>query len=383
MAESNLNRIIKTQFTPSGYSRPDGVPNGESIIANAPVIESGGVNYYPIYYICAMDTVTGATFSKTGDGVSTGADAYVFSDEPSTLYVGDTTHTFDVADDFATSEGWKCRYVIAYATEANKDDVNGITVNLYSYRATFEFIGSQYLKLSSTSALFGSNSMSNSNQNLRYVNLSSSIFYDNTISAANFCRFCCSLASISLPSVTTISTNYFCGSCYSLTSISLPSLTTIAVTSSYFCGACYSLRSISLPSLTTVDGNSFCANCYPLKRISLPSLITVTGTSFCVGCCYLEYFEIPSTITTLTNTSADTLNYIQFIGLPTNFDIDACNFTGIAGYTKSLAWFTHLAAQLKDNSGGTAKTMTLGATNIALIPSAQATIISNKNWTIN
>jgi len=69
--------------------------------------------------------------------------------------------------------------------------------------------------------------------------------------------------------------------------------------------------------------------------------------------------------------------------LPTNFDIDACNFTGSSGYSKSLAWFTHLASQLKDNSSGSAKTMTLGAANIALIPSAQATIISNKNWTIN
>jgi hypothetical protein len=78
-----------------------------------------------------------------------------------------------------------------------------------------------------------------------------------------------------------------------------------------------------------------------------------------------------------------TLNYTQFIGLPTDFDIGYCNFTGTTGYSKSLSWFTHLATQLKDNSGGTAKTMTLGAANIALIPSAQATIISNKNWTIN
>lgn len=43
----------------------------------------------------------------------------------------------------------------------------------------------------------------------------------------------------------------------------------------------------------------------------------------------------------------------------------------------------HLASQLKDNSSGTAKTMTLGASNISLIPTATATIISNKNWTLS
>ena len=117
MGESYLNRIIEPTDT---YVRLSGIPNGESILANAPIIENGGINYYPIYYMCLMDTVASESFTKTGTGVSTGADAYVFSDDTSTLYVGDTTHTFDVSQDSETSEGWKCRYVIAYATEANK-----------------------------------------------------------------------------------------------------------------------------------------------------------------------------------------------------------------------------------------------------------------------
>ena len=408
MAESNLNRIIKTGDTPtpSGYVRLAGVPDGESIIANAPVIENAGTNYYPIYYMCLMDTLASESFTKTGTGVSTGADAYVFSDEPSTLYVGDTTHTFDVADDYATSENWKCRYVIAYATDANRSDASGITVNLYATKTPFEFIGSQYLKLSSTSALFGNTSSGDVNQNLRYVNLSNSSFYNNEISVGSFCRFCYSLTSLSLPLLTTVSGTNFCDNCYSLTSISLPSLTTVSgsnfcyycrsLTSISlpslttvsgenfcFCCGCSSLQSITLPSLTTVSGLNFCFDCRSLASISLPLLTTVSGATFCNGCYPLEYFEIPSTITIITNTSTNTLSYTQFIGLPTNFDIDACNFTGSSGYSKSLSWFTHLATQLKDNSGGTAKTMTLGAANIALIPSAQATIISNKNWTIN
>jgi len=357
-----LNRIIiggGTTPTPTGYVRPTGVPNGESIIANAPIIESGGVNYYPIYYICAMDTFTGTTFSKTGTGVSTGADAFVFSDEPSTLYVGDTAHTFDVADDFATDQEWKCRYVIMYATEANKNDSAGITVNLYMYRAIFEIIGGQYLKLSSTSAVSGYTSSTTANKNLRYVNLENSSFYNNELSVSDFCRSCYSLATLTLPILTTISGGNFC----------------------YYC---YSLTTLTLPNLTTSSGGSFCSGCHSLVTLTLPNLTTYSsGGYFCCNCYSLEYFVIPSTITSMTDTSVNTLNFTQFIELPTDFDITGCNFTGETGYPKSLAWFTHLATQLKDNSGGTAKTMVLGATNIALIPSATATIISNKNWTLS
>jgi len=446
MGESFLNRIIQsgspTPPTPSGYVRLAGVPDGESIIANAPVIENEGTNYYPIYYMCLMDMIPSRSFAKTGTGLSTGADAFVFSDEPSTLYVGTTTHAFDVADDYTTSENWKCRYVIAYATEANKDNANGITVNVHYYKDTIEFIGSQYLKLSSSSAVSGANVGTSGNQNLRYVNLSNSSFYNNTISAEYFCGNASSLETILLPDSVTDIGNNFCIYCYALTSISLPNVTTIGnyflresgltsislpnltTVGSGFCDSSFSLATISLPNVATAGGR-FCYKCYSLTTISLPELTTATdigyyctsltslslpkltsiSADFCrqsyalttlyipsvteitgnffQSCYALEYFEILSTVTTITDTSIYTLDYVQFIKLPTDFDIDACNFTGATGYTKSLAWFTHLAAQLKDNSAGDAKTMVLGAANIALIPAATATIIANKNWTLS
>ncbi len=498
MGESYLNRII--QHDPSapneGYVRPSGVPNGEEIISNAPIIENGGVNYYPIYYICNMDSLVSESFTKTGTGVSTGADAFVFSDEPSTLYVGDTIHTFNTANDYATSENWKCRYIIAYATEDNKNAANGITVNLYNYKAIFEFIGSQYLKLSNTSALSGqSGSETSTDINLRYVNLINSSFYNDEISISYFCSYCVGMISISLPSVTiisgagfcqycyslkslyipnlatisggsfckscysleslyipnlaTISGALFCNSCYSLKSLSLPSVTTTSgsdfctscssleslyipnlatISGALFCNSCYSLKSLSLPSVTTTSGNNFCIGCYSLESLSMPNLTTISGTGFCSSCsslkslslpllttisatnfcyscyriksldipsitsitggfCYkchgMEYYNFPSTITSVTQSDASMLSSTQFIGLPNNFNIDAVNFTGATGYSKSIVWFTHLATQLKDNSGGTVHTMVLGSANIAMIPSAQATIISNKNWTLS
>jgi len=90
-----------------------------------------------------------------------------------------------------------------------------------------------------------------------------------------------------------------------------------------------------------------------------------------------------SAVTSLTNTNVDTLGYCRYITLPTDFDIGGCNFTGVSGYTKSWEWLNvELPAKLKDNSGGTAKTMTLGAANIALIGATAAATIAAKNWTI-
>lgn len=427
MGESYLNRIIKTG-TSNAYIRPTGMPNGESILANAPIIENSGTNYYPIYYLCLMDTLATENFTKTGTGVSYGADAFVFSDEPSTLYVGNSTHTFNTANDYTTSENWKCRYVIAYASEMNIFSMGGITINLYGSKTAYEFIGSQHLKFSNSSAVFGNTS--GVSLNMRYINLSNSSFYNNTISASSFCSGCMSLEYLSLPSsvttinasnfcyicyalktlsipgVTTINCSNFCNYCANLETLSLPALTSVGSDSNYFCGNCYSLKNLSLPELTTIAGVNFCNNCQSLKTLSMPKLTTISNSYFCSDYCYslknlslpaltsinayyfcnstysLEYFEIPSTLTTITN-NVYTLLYTQFIKLPTDFDIDACNFTGATGYSKSLEWFTHLASQLKDNSSGTAKTMTIGATNIALIPTATATIISNKNWTLS
>lgn len=365
----------------SGYIRPTGAPDMNAIVAAAPDIVDGGVTYKPIYGIAAMDTVSGATFSKTGTGVSTGADAYVFSDDLGTIHVGTSVaHTFDPAYDIATSEGWKARYVIMYATAANKADANGISVNLYNYRATYEFIGASGTMFSDTTALFGY-SDTTACKSIRYVDISACSFRNNTIVAATFMGYNFALKEIKLPeSITAVNGTQFCRYCYSLTTLVVPELTT--VDGGYFCYDCSSLTSLSLPNLTTVDGAYFCALCYSLTTLSLPNLTTASGNSFCRGCYALSYVDL-SAVTSLTNTATTTLEYCRYIKLPTDFDIDGVNFTGASSYTKSLDWLNNeLPTKLKDNSGGTAKTMTLGAANIALIGATAAATIAAKNWTI-
>ena len=95
---------------------------------------------------------------------------------------------------------------------------------------------------------------------------------------------------------------------------------------------------------------------------------------------FCRRYKIPNTLTSITSSEDYSLSSAKFIELTDDFDLDNCNFSGSEF---STTWFTHLSGQLKDNSSGTAKTMILGAANIALIPTDIATAISNKNWTLN
>jgi hypothetical protein len=330
-----VNNFMVGGTASQGYVRPVGVPNGEEIIANAPDYEVGGVTYKPLYYICMWATFASKAFKKSETNRATGGDAFLFSDEPTTLYVGDTTHTFDTTYDIQTANKINCRWAIVYGTAANKADANGITVNIDAYRATFEIIAASGTIFSATSKISGNTALTINNQNLQYVNLENASFYDNTISTSDFLRFSAKLKTLILPASLEI------------------------ISGSYSAAACYSLYSFSASGLTTISGNLQFSGCYSLNKILLTN------------------------ITSFENTNSSTLNYAQFIELPENFDINGVNFTGAPGYTKSIEWLnTELPTKLKDNSSGTAKTMTLGAANIALIGTAAAATIAAKNWTI-
>ena len=85
-------------------------------------------------------------------------------------------------------------------------------------KAIYEFVGTQYLKLSSTSALFGANSVVDTN--IRYINIENSSIYNNNITVPNFCSYLTALMTIKLPNI-----NFSGGSAlvdlYSLHSLSL------------------------------------------------------------------------------------------------------------------------------------------------------------------
>jgi hypothetical protein len=297
------------------------------------------------------------------------------------LYVGTTTHTFDVSDDYDTVEEWKCRYIIAYATEANVTVSTGITINNYLDTMSFEFIASQYLIINRTSFLCGRSTSSNVNYSFQYVNLTNASFYNNECTSA-LCGYSQGLVEIRFPnSFTTINGSYTCGSCPNLKRIVINGLTTVSNERVFY--GCYSLQELSLPNFTTITASSDVSfsNLYSLKELLMPNLTTITGNSLIFLYLYsLKYVDL-SGLTTCNYFVWSTFAYTSFIKLPTDFDFDGLNFTG--SITKSYEWLNNeLPTKLKDNSSGTAKTITVGSSNIKLMTSATLAIISVKNWTL-
>lgn len=346
----------------SGYKRVSGVPNGEDIITNALDIESGGVIYKPIYYICLLDTNNTRTFSKSGSEEATSGDAFVFSDEPETLYVGNTTHTFDITKDFITEEGWKCRYVIVYATATNKANSNGLSISLNKYAECFEFIGATGTILGTGSLLFGTGSSTYSNRYLKYVDISRCSFKDDTISGMNFLRYCNGLMEVVFPT----------------------SLKTITGNSCLLYN--YVLEKINLENIETISGSGFLSYSYTLGKVTFENLTSLNCSSFLNNNYKIRYMDLENI--SLSGWEKTTLGLVPFIKLPVNFDIDGANFSGATSYgyknVKSNEWLNNeLPTKLKDNSSGDAKAIILEAHNIALMTAGTLATIAAKNWTIS
>ena len=101
-----------------GWQRPNDWWDTETILRNAQDIEQDGVTYHPTYIMLLPNTDISTTMSKAASGNASQGDAFIFSDEPDTLYVGDQTHTWNASKDKPCSLGYKTRYVIVYMINA-------------------------------------------------------------------------------------------------------------------------------------------------------------------------------------------------------------------------------------------------------------------------
>lgn len=128
---------------------------------------------------------------------------------------------------------------------------------------------------------------------------------------------------------------------------------------------CTSLEHIEIMGNVVTIGNGFLRNCKALKTLSLPSAVadstaltySVASTSyFLYGCVALENIEL-----------GDNWNASIRFDVSNNITIDS---------------MVSMFNALKDLTDGTAKTLTLGATNLAKLTDEQKAIATNKNWTL-
>ena len=275
-----------------GWQRPNDWWDTETILKNAQDIEQDGVTYHPTYIMLLPNTDVSTIMSKTASGNASQGDAFIFSDEPETLYVGDQTHTWNASKDKPCSLGYKTRYVIVYMINAelnaNIDFKSNVKVmEMIVDKLTVPTSSNKQIIIQSNKYILNFKCTENTNIT--------------TISVGGVFSNCSSLTSINLPSLTTIYGSSTFSSCYSLKSINLPALTTISGGSSVF-SSCYSLTSINLPLLTIIDSYSAFSNCSSLTSINLPSLTTISSPSVFQYCHSLKSINLPA-LTTISGNS--------------------------------------------------------------------------------
>lgn len=166
------------------------------------------------------------------------------------------------------------------------------------------------------------------------------------------------------------------------TATSIPLLNTSKVTNmnNMFSGCTYLA---SIPQMNTsevTDMASMLYNCQSLAEIPLFNTSKVTNMSGMFRNCY-ALTSIPaldaSVVTNFNNTfSGDNmLEQIHMTGMKVNFDISfSTRFTEAA--------LVEIIGNLADQTGGTTRTLTMGATNMAKLTQADIDALTAKNWTL-
>lgn len=162
----------------------------------------------------------------------------------------------------------------------------------------------------------------------------------------------------------------------------------ITLNSSTMFGYCPNLQSIKIHSCTEIVGSAF-AYCPALVEVEIGEGITTIGTGILRDCTALKKITLPSTITTAKNsclTSTSTSYYflngctaLEEVVLGQDWNMALrLNVSGNLTVDSMVAMFN----SLKDLTGETAKTLTLGSVNLAKLTDEQKAIATNKNWTL-
>ena len=154
------------------------------------------------------------------------------------------------------------------------------------------------------------------------------------------------------------------------------------------CSNLKTAKSTGLSSSGSTGNNVFYSD-KALETVILSDGTTTIGTNVFYGCTSLKTVYLPSSITTATDNSlTSTSNYyyafynctaLEDVQLGQDWNMSLrLNVSNNLTVQSMVAMFN----SLKDLTGETAKTLTLGSTNLAKLTDEQKAIAINKNWTL-
>ena len=186
---------------------------------------------------------------------------------------------------------------------------------------------------------------------------------------------CYRLTGIDISNVQSIGAYAF-SNCYSLTDVLFGD--SVGKIEGHAFAECRSLGGdITLPNCTSIDIYAF-TYCTNLTSITLPNCTSVSTHAFSY-CTDLTSITLPN-CTSIGNTAFSYCINLTYVDLGDSFN---CNDLNLAVSTRySVDTLVGILNSLKDRTGQTAYTLTLGATNLAKLTDEQKAIATNKNWVL-
>ena len=326
-----------------GWQRPNDWWDTETILKNAQDIEQDGVTYHPTYIMLFPNTDVSTIMSKTASDNASQGDAFIFSDEPDTLYVGNQTHTWDVSKDKPCSLGYKTRYIIVFTSTEKLTEAPDLyyfkcieffadTINR-SFYYWKKFFGSAHGQGSDAVNMIPNNSSYGFDGNAYIENVQINNFVGSYTYPIfeNSLQYCANLRRVSFPNITTIDGSNTLTNNPVLVEIDLDNITyaTRGILSS-----CPKLNRIKLSKLQTINCTDFLRNIQSLKTISLPYVTTINSASGGNGhvfgnCENLTSFTLDNLEDIETSSVFEDVRNVKYISLP-----NLKNFR--SGYANSL-----------------------------------------------
>ena len=146
-------------------------------------------------------------------------------------------------------------------------------------------------------------------------------------------------------------------------------------------GKCY-VRDLVMPSTVTSIGNYTFQKCTNLTSVTVPNSVTSIGNYAFADCTNLKSITISNSVISISDTAfRGSLNITDIkLGQGFNAPLTLSSWWGTIQLTADV--MVAMFESLVDLTGQTAKTITLGATNLAKLTDTQKQIATNKNWNL-